>query len=80
MKNEYEEYYRKMNNYEYDTWLSQVCASEEEDSVYGAQIRNKEYMLKDLVKEKPPKEEAFREKEYDIIDDMELDKTQCLIM
>ena len=80
MKNEYEEYYRKMNNYEYDTWLSQVCASEEEDSVYGAQIRNKEYMLRDLVKEKTPKEESLREKDYDIIDEVELDKNQCLLM
>ena len=80
MKNEYNDYYRRMNNYEYDTWLSQVCASEEEDSVYGAQIRNKEYMLKDLVKGGYSNEESVREKEYDIIDNMELDKTQCLIM
>ena len=41
MKNEYDEYYRKMNNYEYDTWLSQVCASEEEDSVHTDQIIKK---------------------------------------
>jgi len=80
MKNEYEEYYRKMNNYEYDTWLSQVCDSEEGDKMYGDQIRKKEYMLRDLVKEKTPKEELVREKEYDIIDDMELDKNQCLLM
>ena len=80
MKNEYDEYYRKMNNYEYDTWVSQVCASEEEDSVYGAQIRNKEYMLKDIVKDKTPKEESLREKDYDIIDEVELDKNQCILM
>ena len=80
MKNEYDEYYRKMNNYEYDTWLSQVCASEEEDSVYTDQIRKKEYILRELVKEKPPKEESGSEKEYDIIDEVELDKSQCLIM
>jgi len=80
MKNEYDEYYRKMNNYEYDTWVSQVCASEEEDSVYGAQIRNKEYMLKDIVKDKTSKEESLREKDYDIIDEVELDKNQCILM
>ena len=80
MKNEYDEYYRKMNNYEYDTWLSQVCASEEDDSVYTAQIRKKEYILQELVKEKPSKEESGSEKEYDIIDEVELDKSQCLIM
>jgi hypothetical protein len=80
MKNEYDEYYRKMNNYEYDTWLSQVCASEEDDSVYTDQIIKKEYILQELVKEKPSKEESGSEKEYDIIDEVELDKSQCLIM
>ena len=80
MKNEYEEYYRKMNNYEYDTWVSQVTASEEGDTVYSSQIIKKEYMLRDLVKEDTPKEESLREKEYDIIEDIELDKNQCLLM
>ena len=42
MKNEYAEYFSKMNKYEYDTWLSQVIAVEEEDIVYGSQIRKKE--------------------------------------
>ena len=82
MKNEYAEYFSKMNKYEYDTWLSQVTLVEEEDMVYGAQIIKKEYMLKDLVKKKksPKEEESFKEIEYDIIENTELDKKICLIM
>jgi len=81
MKNEYEEYYRKMNNYEYDTWLSQVTAEEEDDSVYASQIIKKENILRELVKKEGiPVEESLSEKEYDIIDDVDSVKENCLIM
>lgn len=81
MKNEYEEYYRKMNNYEYDTWLSQVTAEEEDDSVYASQIIKKENILSELVKKEGiPVEESLSEKEYDIIDGVDSVKENCLIM
>jgi len=80
MKNEYEEYYKKMNNYEYDTWLSQVTATEEDDPVYGTQQKKKDNMLRDLVKKE--KYNKTVEVEYDIIinDEVTSIDENCLIM
>lgn len=50
LKNEYTEYITKMNNFEYNTWLSQVTSSEEEDKIYCSQVSNKEKFLNELKK------------------------------
>lgn len=86
LKNECERYYNKMNNYEYDTWLSQVSAVEERDNIYGEQIKKKEHMLKDLVYKKSmlkgPSTKRGTELcvEYDIIEYPDLDTFGCLLM
>lgn len=90
--NEDERYNSKMNNYEYDTWLSQVSAAKNACDIYGEQIKNKEHMLKDIVNKT-----AIRTSdsslisrdtthsyelcvEYDIIDKGDLEPENCLLM
>ena len=48
LRNEYNEYLNKMNDFEYTTWLSEVTNEEEEDSVYNKQVSNKEKLLKEI--------------------------------
>ena len=66
LKNEYCEYLTKMNQFEYNTWLSEVTRSKEEDKIYCSQVTNKENILNELRK---------REKDiisaYDVVEDNE---------
>ena len=90
--NEDERYNSKMNNYEYDTWLSQVSASTDACAIYGEQVKKKEYMLKDLVNKRTirPSGPSLTRRgathsselcvEYDIIDTGDLEPDNCLLM
>ena len=48
LRNEYNEYLNKMNDFEYTTWLSEVTNEEEEDHIYNKQVSNKEKLLKEI--------------------------------
>tara|TARA_A100001015_G_C14905403_1_gene678108 strand:- start:20 stop:361 length:342 start_codon:yes stop_codon:yes gene_type:complete len=82
LKNEYYEYLSKMNDFEYNTWLSEVTNSEEQDKIYCSQVANKENILKELRKNNLYKNVLLNS--YDIIkmeEIMEDDKKEdgCII-
>ena len=91
LRNEYNEYLTKMNDFEYTTWLSEVTNEEEEDCIYNKQVSNKEQLLKqinDLENILPHRYRSCHEDSsiidsYDIVDkidntDNETDQ-QCII-
>ena len=72
LKNEYSEYLTKMNQFEYNTWLSEVTNSEEEDKIYCSQVANKENNLNELRGQNIRKKTLIST--YDIVgrDDLEV--------
>ena len=70
LKNEYSEYLTKMNEFEYNTWLSEVTSSEEEDKIYCSQVAKKENNLKDLRRHNQREQAVLSA--YDVVEDSEI--------